>query len=133
MEQGNDIKESIGTRWLTFYTYAFLPFRVLAGFVPVLAQYDKLREKGYSVSITFPDLAPAIIFGIFIVVVIYGLHKRFMWGWICNWIFLGTTTLGSPLSMTKGIGPYIVAVAIWILIFFVPNYFYFKRRKILFT
>lgn len=133
MKQGNDIKESIGTRWLTFYTYIFLPFRILAGFVPVLAQYDKLREKGYNVAITFPDLAPAIIFGIFIVVVLYGVHKRFMWGWICNWIFLGATTLGSPLSTTKEIGPYIVAVVILILIFFVPNYIYFKRRKILFA
>jgi hypothetical protein len=65
MDDTNDKKQDIGTKWLSFYTYAFLPFRVFAGFVPVLAQYDTLKRAGYHPTLGFQDLAPSILWGIF--------------------------------------------------------------------
>lgn len=122
----------LGTKWMSFYTYGFLPFRILTGFVPVLAQYDKLKEAGYRPNMTFQDFLPAIIWGVLTLTVMYGLHKRESWGWTINWVYLVAFVLGSPAGNTKGIGPYVVAVILLIAIFLLPNVIYFKKRKHLF-
>lgn len=132
MSDVNDIKSNLGTKWLSFYTYGFLPFRIVAGLVPVLAQYDKLREAGYSPTISFQDLAPSIIWGIFTLVVLYGLHKRQMWGWTINWVYLFAFVLGSPVGNTREFGTYVVAIILLGLVFLLPNFIYFKKRKVLF-
>lgn len=133
MDDLNENKESIGTKWLIFYTYVFLPFRILAGFAPVLATYDKLVEAGYQPTLTFQDFIPSIIWGVFTMVVLYGLHRRQAWGWTINWVYMFAIVLGSPAGNTKGAGPYLVAVILLGLIFLLPNIIYFKKRRHLFV
>ena len=124
----------IATRWLSFYTYAYLPFMILFSFVPLLAQYDTLVELGYKVKLNPLMFVPIVVSDIFICFVIYGLHKKKFWGWVCNWIFLGAKVLLSPVysTMSFGFGAYLVSVILLFLTFFLPNFIYFKKRRFLF-
>jgi DNA-directed RNA polymerase subunit RPC12/RpoP len=122
----------IATRWLSFYTYAFLPFRILTSFVPLLAEYDRLVEQGYKAELNLLMFAPIVVWNIFICFLIYGLHKKKFWGWVCNWIFLGAVVLLSPVYYKISFGAYLVAVMLSLLIFFLPNFIYFKKRRFLF-
>ena len=70
----------IATRWLSFYTYACLPFGILASFVPILVQYDRLVELGYRVKLNPLMFVPTVVWDIFICLLIYGLHKKKFWG-----------------------------------------------------
>lgn len=131
--KGMTSSNELPSRWLKFYVYVFLPFRIFTSFVPTLAQYDKLIEAGYKVELSPLTFVPTIIWDIFICFVIYGLYKRRHWAWICNWIFMAIMVLMSPIDFQKSFGAYIVAVILLSLIFFLPNYFYFKKRRSLFS
>lgn len=122
----------IATRWLSFYTYAFLPFKILTSFVPLLAEYDTLIEQGYKVELDPLIFVPIVVGDIFICFLIYGLHKKKLWGWICNWIFLGAMVLLNPIYLKMSFGAYLVGVILLSLTFFLPNYIYFKKRRFLF-
>jgi len=127
-----DAKPNISTKWLSFYTYWLLPFYVFTGFGRILVEYDKLVEAGNNVNLTFQHFVPPIIGGIFTLVVLYGLHKRKMWGWTINWVYLFALVLSSPLGNTREIGAYLVAVFLLGLVFLLPNLIYFWKRKVLF-
>lgn len=129
----NTYSTEFSTRWLKFYTYVFLPFTMLTSFVPTLAQYDRLIEAGYKAELSPLTFVPIVIWDIFICFVIYGLHKRRLWGWTCNWIFMAMMILSSPMNFQKSFGAYIVAIILLSLIFFLPNYIYFKKRRSLFS
>lgn len=124
------------TRWLWFYTYVYLPLTVLMGLAFVLADYDKLNEAGYEIEFNLPVILTilyVVIYFIFTCFLIYGLHKRRFWGWVCNWINLGVIVLLNRSLSLDSWGPYIVTVILLSLIFFLPNYFYFTKRKSLFV
>lgn len=121
------------TRWLSFYTFVYLPFGFLTSFVLILAEYDKLVERGYVVTFNPLGLVPIITEGIFRCFIIYGLHKRRLWAWICNWFLLCSTVLINPIFYARDIGPYLVAVVLLGIVFFLPNFFYFKKRRVLFS
>jgi hypothetical protein len=75
---------------------------------------------------------PIIIGDILICFLIYGLHKRYLWAWTANWILLGAVVLLAPLSSAKETGVYLVAVILIGILFFIPNYIYFRKRRVLF-
>ena len=127
-----EIKSPLPTRWLSFYSYVFLPFRIVTSFVPTLAEYDKLIEQGYAAKLNPMLFVPIIAWDIFLCFIIYGLHKRKVWGWTCNWVFLVLTVLISPIRLNMTIGSYLVAVILLSALFFLPNYVYFRKRRILF-
>lgn len=118
-------------RWLFFYTYIVLPLKIITSPVNILADYDRMVEAGYKASINPSAFIPIAFIDIFICFVIYGLHKKRLWGWICNWLFLGLMIF-SGYNPRISLGANIVAVILIFLIFFLPNYFYFKKRKYLF-
>ncbi len=134
-DEGSNLtkSKSLPTRWLSFYTYFFLPFKILTSPVNILAEYDRLIEAGYNVSLNPFDFVPIVIVDIFICLLIYGLHKRKLWGWISNWIFLALIVLVNPIGTSKDFTVYFVAVFLTALIFFLPNYIYFKKRRFLFN
>ena len=131
--QENFHDTALPIRWFKFYIYIFLPFKILTSFVPLLAEYGRLTEAGYRPELRPMAFVPIIIWDIFICFLIYGLHKRRLWGWICNWFFMGSMVLFSPIDAKTSIGAYIVAVILLFLIFFLPNCFYFKKRRSLFA
>ena len=131
METNTDSAKELTTRWLKFYTYVVLPFKIITSPVTILADYNRMLRAGYNVSLDPTAFIPVVIFDIFICFLIYGLHKRLLWGWICNWVFLGLMIF-SGLNARISFGANVVAIILIFLAFFVPNYFYFKKRKYLF-
>ena len=131
METSADSSKELSTRWLKFYTYGVLPFKIITSPVAMLADYDRMIEAGYNASLNPSAFIPVVIFDIFICFLIYGLHKKRLWGWICNWVFLGLMIF-SALNFRISFGANVVAIISIFLIFFLPNYFYFKKRKYLF-
>ena len=69
---------------------------------------------------------------IFLILVFYGLHKRFLWGWKLNWglILIEIFTLSNNGFTT--FKEFLIRVLIFTILWGVPNYIYFKKRKILF-
>lgn len=125
-------KSQLSTRWLFFYTYILLPFNIFFSFGLPLAEQEKFLEQGIRTQINPMVFVPIIIVSMFISFVIYGLHKRRLWGWTCNWGFLVGTTLMGPMNTAPDIGTYIVAIILMSVMFLLPNYIYFKKRRYLF-
>lgn len=122
----------IPTRWLFFYTYILLPFNIVFSLAHPFGEQEKLLEQGIKTQINPMVFIPIIIGSIFTFFVIYGLHKRRLWGWICNWGFLIGTTLMGPMSTAPDIGTYIVTIILLSVTYLLPNYIYFKKRRYLF-
>ncbi|MHA1381733.1 MAG: hypothetical protein ACTSRG_25470 [Candidatus Helarchaeota archaeon] len=121
----------LATRWLSFYTYYYLPFTILWSLIRIGANSYDLSEKGYYIN-------PITIFlvlleDIFTCFIIYGLHKRKLWAWFANLIWLGIVVFLGPLSTSKSEEVYFGAVFLLGLLYFLPNYIYFKKRKELFN
>jgi len=123
---------SLPIKWLRFYTYFLLPLKIIMSPAPVLLEYSKLIEQGYTPEFNFMQFVPIIILDIFIIIVIYGIYKRRYWSWICNWILLVLIVVFSPLNYTEPL-VYLGTVTGFALFFFLPNYFYFRKRRILFS
>lgn len=125
-------KPHLPTRWLFFYTYILLPFNILFSFGLPLAEQEKLLEQGIRTQINPMVFVLIIIVSMFISFVIYGLHKRRLWGWTCNWGFLVGTTLMGPMNTAPNISTYFVAIMLLSVTYLLPNYIYFKKRRYLF-
>jgi hypothetical protein len=125
--------KALRTRWLTFYIYIFLPFMIWASFGSIFRQCLDLKLAGLQVTMAFFDFVPAVVASLFIAILIYGLHKRRLWAWTCNWIFLAYKTLINPIGTSQEVIVYVLTVILTAGCFFLPNYQYFKKRRGLFT
>lgn len=104
--------------WLKFYTYVRLPVEILFSLFPFF------NDSGIGMAL-FILLTPLRGF------VLVGLHRRTLWGWKLNWVYLATTVLllawTGPSLLSQALG-----IPFWALVWGFPNYFYFKRRRHLF-
>ena len=132
-------------KWSTFYTYVFLPLVILYRFA---YGWASIRMLFYP---KVPDwLTPSIVLSIvdwliasiFLAFIIYGLHKRRLWGWRLNWISIAGIALltGIPPSAVwmlarHGNTDLTLLPVIWVpltLLWCWPNFVYFKKRRHLF-
>jgi len=125
-------EQKLPTRWLSFYTYVYLPFGIVNAYAQELARYDRLVERGYAPHIDPMTFVLPTIISIFTLALIYGLHRRCLWAWFLNLISIGLFTFIAPLSSTRSTGGYVVAVILLAGVFALPNYLYFKKRRSLF-
>jgi hypothetical protein len=116
--------DSLGVKWLYWWTYVSLPLGALLGII---------------FSLNYPLLA-IILFplSIFQIAVASGLHKRHYWAWKWNWLLIVVTWLQMALpSGASTFGtflftyPYLMTLCS--LIWLWPNYIYWNKRKHLFT
>ena len=132
-------------KWFFIYTYAFLPLVILYRFTYCWAS---IRILFYPMATEW--LTPSLILiivdwliaSIFLAFVIYGLHKQRLWGWRLNWlILLGIAVFtGMPPSLVWMLKKHAnvdltLALALWAfvtLVWFWPNFIYFKKRRYLF-
>lgn len=111
--------------WLNWYTYVSLPISILI--------LIGLSIKSAGVEGVF-----AAILAIYFCFVLYGLYNRRLWGWVGNWIILGmpiSLALLDLLALGKNLPAQIgsiLANVMGSLIWFLPNYIYFKKRRFLF-
>ncbi len=113
--------EKTPIKWLNFYTYFRLPFSVIIGFFWAFTSTDIFV------------LSVQIIFSILPIFTIIGLHKRKLWGWKLNWILLALDMILYPIERSDTLTVYVILVILLGLIWFLPNYIYFKKRRHLFV
>ena len=110
------------TKWLTFYNYLWIPINALVGFFLALGMF----ESNLGIAIFL------LVFSILQCLVVYGLHIRKLWAWKWNWVILIATycfaLIPTQATAAEFIGRLLGATIIWM----VPNYIYWKRRKHLF-
>lgn len=116
-------KQEIPIKWLNFYTY----FRLPAGVVLGLIQAFVIGESKVIFLSIILSLLPIFVF--------IGLRNRRLWGWKLNWVLLGLEALAFPLQLEQvdSISLYLVFIVLICLVWVLPNYIYFKKRRHLFS
>lgn len=94
--------------------------------------YFQKLNRPKKIKFNYLILVPIIFCDILTCLLIFGLHKRYLWAWYANWIFICSETLLAPLPYAKETTIYLSMVILWGILFFLPNFIYFKKRKILF-
>ena len=121
--------KELPTSWLSFYAYAYLPFNIIASIA--LTSDQHFGQRGTT------DTAGFILYFVFIIAIavfkgfiVYGLHKRRLWAWTLNWVVLCSIVLLGPIG--RGANYFVVFLSLG-LVFFLPNFIYFKKRRSLFS
>jgi hypothetical protein len=120
------LKNQIGISWLNFWTY----FRLPAGLV-LFGLYGHLYARS----------PLGIIYLAYFVVVaatVVGLHERSLWGWKLNWVVLFGEWLLMPLRTIRFesqefFGSYSIMLVMLGIVWVLPNFIYFKKRRCVFT
>jgi len=120
------VENNIPIAWITFNIYFRIPISMLA----IIVQSFLTRDI-YSIIISLL----ICILGIFVVI---GLYKRRLFGWILNWIWLilETLILAIKTSIKEGVidnQSFIIGLIVSSLLWFLPNFLYFKKRESLFN
>ncbi len=122
-------------RWFFFYTYIRIPLGLL-----LMAFHVFLSWYGMSLARVRTEhtmLVVMIVFEVFLFVLLLalliGLHKRKRWGWNLNWAVLVVEVLSRALLHISSPGKFIVVLAVFTLLWFLPNAIYFWKRRFLFT
>lgn len=118
--------EEVPIGWLKFYNYWLIPGGMFFNLIiaPLTIQIEHT-----GIMFIF-----GLIWSILLAFLLYGLHKRRLWGWKLNWVVLVIGLLLYPLKYyTRGAIFYFVVLILGVLIWGLPNYIYFKKRRHLFT
>lgn len=140
---------ALGTKWLTFWTYAGIPVVIIGAFLLTL---DLPRFRYENIPIALLCLAVAV-----------GLHKRRLWAWQWNWFVVaivyvamlipvpiresnasfpdlfarGVNQLLATRWTHEGLGDLALPIAVRLilatLIWLWPNWVYWKKRVGLFS
>lgn len=113
--------KDLPVNWFNFYTY----FRIPAG---ILIALSALMSGSISARIDI------FVFG----VLLYGLHKRKLWGWKLNFLVIGVEAIFRSITLSYyeqifSIDSFLIFSLLILLIWVIPNYIYFNNRKYLFT
>lgn len=115
-------------RWFKFYTYVRIPASILFA-IGLIVFIETSQTIGLIENRMFFVEASLILMIIFLVFLFYALHKRLSVGWTLNWVAIVSDTLIAPISRVNFLGAYLVAVILMSLVWFLPNYIYFKKRR----
>ena len=123
------------TRWLRFYIILLWVKVAVAGTAALLAlAVMRHRAMPWLMVSAFEGAAIAPISAF----VAHGLWRRKLVAWRWNWVALAFDCIphvpASQAGIPRGFNAALVftAVALWSFFWFLPNYVYFKRRKVLF-
>lgn len=114
------------TRWLRFYIY----LRLFQSGFPIFL-FIIMGSSGIGLTEGIVIAMIAIPFSL-VAVVAFGLGRRKLWAWQANWILMALDVLGFKFFITP-IDAMLVAVIALGLVWFWPNYVYFKKRRALFS
>jgi hypothetical protein len=117
------------TSWLSFWTYVHLPLGVVLGVPLALSRAGSATNLFGAIVIEAPLvwLVSATAFG---------LHKRRLWAWRLNWLYLLADIIG--LSFTRvgkaaageKVTTFAASLVAYSLVWGIPNYIYFKALSI---
>jgi len=107
-------------RWLKFWTWVWLPIN---GVLTLMA------------AVAAPGNLVLWVAGLLMFVTAVGLNRRRAWGWVLNWFVVAATgVMGALVYITESQPPTegLPGSAVILVGWFVPNYLYWKRRKVVF-
>ena len=114
----------LGTKWLAFWNYVSLPVGGLLGIV---------------FAISTPELGAIVgLVAAVQLTVAYGLHKRMLWAWQWNWVLIVLCGISpaaqNALVISEDFWPrFAVSIVVTGLVWFWPNYVYWRKRQFLFS
>jgi hypothetical protein len=114
----NHGKGNLPTSWFNFYIYFRLPAGIVFSFI-------LLFVGGLATLTSLIDIA--VIGTLF-----WGLKGRKLWAYKMNFIVLSVETIFRPLERANNIIEFLVLAILFSLIWLLPNWIYFKKRKYLF-
>ena len=115
-------EKEIGLKWYYFYITFSLPLGGIVGLVEAKGVFD----KGYNIIAVM-----LIILSILQFIVAFGLSKRKLWAFYFNiaLIAIAIITVWKP---NQGFPEFLGALTGIALLWYLPNYLYWKKRKYLF-
>ncbi|MCX7009262.1 MAG: hypothetical protein NTY53_18790 [Kiritimatiellaeota bacterium] len=128
------LEDGLPMRWFFFYTYIRIPIGLLlTSFYVFLGWFGMSLARvkiDHSILVVLIVLE-LLMFGLLLALLI-GLHKRKRWGWNLNWAVLVMEVLARALKYISSPGKFIAVLAVFTLIWFLPNAIYFWKRRFLF-
>lgn len=122
---GKSKSKDLSMNWFGFYTYVRLPISLIAS---VYSLYIIGFESFYSLILVIS----IILYG----TLIYYLDKKSIIGWDLNWIVLIFEILVYSflrVALDPSNDTWLISIFVLSIIWFAPNYFYFMKRRYLFT
>jgi len=114
----NQGHEPLSLSWFNFYVYFRLPAGIVVSFLFLF----------FGGLITFLSLIEIAIAG----ALFWGLKERKSWAYKMNFVVLIAETILRPLGSISSVMEFVIFVVIFSLIWLLPNWIYFKKRKYLF-
>jgi hypothetical protein len=115
-------------QWFKFYTYFRIPVSLVIIIISVIAVLQ--AKKLVAETIIFMSICA--LFGILVVLVFIGLHKRRLWGWKLNWALIVVEVILSSFGRADDVISFVILLTISTLLWFLPNYIYFNKRRSIF-
>lgn len=132
-------EENLGIKWFNIYTYFFLPMFLVSFVIRITFFFnDNLQSFDISLLSYMFGLLITVLETIFIVLTFLALIHKKKIGYISNFILLAFTCFLLPYRII--ILDNIFETTLWILLYsfilllvwFYPNFIYFRKRKYLF-
>ena len=116
-------KDELKIKWLNFYTYFLLPLIIILTVVRIFELENWILKL-----IDYIFIAIAITG-------IVGIYKRKKWGWNINIFFIFLNCLFFSVKTGHNVSNYQIVFNLFItlIIWFIPNYIYFRKRLNLFS
>lgn len=127
-EQETISDRELPLRWFKFYTYVRIPIAIFVA-ISLIVSIETNPRGLFEIYLMEAML---ILMVIYYAILFYALHKRLSLGWMLNWVAIVSDTLIAPIGHAKFLGAYLVAVILMSLVWFLPNYIYFKKRRYFF-
>lgn len=110
-------------KWFKFYTYVLIPLWILEELFVIIGSGDETFHPA--------GLLRIVLFAILLI----GLLRRMSWAWGLNILVLCLMVWGTaePFRVAFGFSAFLIAAAVSAIIWFLPNFIYFKKRRHLFT
>jgi hypothetical protein len=127
-DENSEQQSVLGMKWLNFWAYFRYPVGSLGTLYSILIlPSTSLPPPGYKIAISIG------LFGAFAMLVMsFGLHRRRIWAWWGNWIFIVLDTLIILEQSSLNIILFLIglcAAGVWIWF----NFVYWEKRRAWFT
>jgi hypothetical protein len=135
-------QRKLPTRWLTFWTY-FLLICGVCYFVLIPVAIALRTDQPSSLQAVIIGTTLLILYGIFAIGLALGLKRRRAWGWKANWLAVGLTWFAlaaksmspvmSKANLLWSFGSLAFGLVWWGVLWMLPNFIYFRKRRALFS
>ncbi len=126
IEKSRFIESQDKMKWFKIYIYVVIPFGILQSLIEITNPQFPISNFYSDTYIVWNGLNIIVL-----IIIFYGLLKRFIEVWYLNIIYIGIISFTSPLMLSDTMD--IIILYIFCIIYFSLNLIYFSNRKVLFS